>query len=394
MSGAVRAEARVVVYLEDAPLDANALGGGLARVNSALLAGLAQMTAGTLLVQTHGRAARADWDVRFAAGLTVPAEWRRRGLVAAGRLGGAIARVTPALFLRGMAAQVRVPADAWLFAPIGTDIGTAERALYVARQAKLRCMLYFVDDIVAADRARGAAAPALATRVERAIRAADVRFAITDALAAKFTRRHGVACMTLPLPFEARGVPMPGERLRDVVHIGAINHIYEAGLVTTARALAEANRDGAALRMRLTATPPPALRAELAALVPLDCAPLAGEGALVEYLARALCAVVPVEREPSGMYATSFPSKLLEYLNACRSIVVLGPQDASAVRYFRDNALDHVATDGAALARRLATLAARPPDAGPRYRAALARTNGPDVVAGRIARAMAAGAAA
>lgn len=380
--------ARLLVYLEDPPLRSDLNGRGLARVNTALLQALGPDFLRAVVLPMHSSHGHADCDPRFADRIAVMPRPVTNAIKAGHKWGGRIGAWMAHGLLGAVSWRWRALQADWVFAPIGTDVRTAEHALRLARATGARCALYLVDDLEAADAIAGgteAAEAALAARLGKALRRADRVFAITHALGDVLARRHGVACHPLPLPFAPRpskAVDLP--RQPSVVHIGAVNHIYASGLLTTARALATLRARGHDVNLRLTTSPTPALLGQLAGLVPVDCTPFEGEGALESFLAGALCAVVPVEAESSGMYATSSPSKLLEYMNACRSIVALGPPEAEAVRFMREHDLPHIAGDEAALVDVLTRLIEQPEDHGAAYQRALATVHHPDVIRATI----------
>ena len=374
---------RFTVYLEDPPLRPEIPGRGLARLNSALLAGLLPQIDRIFLLPLHSHSRPDDWDSRFSAHSTRLPDWHRLAIKAARRAGGDFGERAIGPSILRVALKSWRANRSWMFAPIGSTITMAERALAAASAIGAQPILYFVDDPLAAQEAAGLAGSALEryrARVAAATRRAALCFALTDALA-ETVRGYGGQCALLPLPFEPRPIPAIGSMTQEVIHVGAANHIYASGLVTTARAMARTNLG---LQLRLTSQPDGQLMDALQAIVPVRVAEAAGSGAFEALLASAFCAVVPVEREATNMYATSFPSKLLEYLNACQRIIVLGPEDASAVRYFRAAALPEIAQGEIELARQLTTFSLARPNYHAAYSAALHRYNSPEAFAETI----------
>lgn len=384
----------ILLYLEDAPIGAHRASRGLSALNAALICGLGPDVP-VYLAQTHQVTSQADWDPRFQSAIVEMGAVALSVLKGGRKFGPRAAMIGSAVAARLIPRAVRGAAGEWVFAPIGTDLWTAVRGAMLARHLGRRLALYFVDDILANMRAAGGDEAACRNAFDAlagVLASTSAVFAITHALGQVVKANWGVDCVALPLPFEPSDAEPSCDRASyDVIHIGAINHIYASGLIKVSRAMARANATGLRLQLRLTGQPNAELRAQFDPSVPVIVESFHSVADMRTGLARALCAVVPVEAEPSGMYKTSFPSKLLQYLDSCHRIVAFGPADAAAVQYFAENELAYWVCDIDGLAHLLTQLAQSRPSHRTSYGAAIKKSNAACVVGGIVRKRLALG---
>lgn len=259
---------------------------------------------------------------------------------------------------------------------VGSDVGAVFRTEKLARYLNKPYALYLVDDFILPMELMGRSARIIreaSLRAGRVIRKASRVLTITDSLGDLIRMRYGVESETLALAFETVPRPNCPEKL-EITFVGNVSFLYADGLRCLFDVVRKVRADLAVdLRVRLTASESSATR-ELGELPSFVLAQAAdGARGLSEVIASSLFAFLPYtfDAKYRRMVETSFPSKCLEYFAFAKSIVVLGPEYGTSVKYFKALNLSTTCDGAAALETAIRDHLREHRDYGDRYLEAL-----------------------
>jgi len=237
-------------------------------------------------------------------------------------------------------------------------------------------LLYSVDDPVLALPEDSPVRRLAADALKDASLHAEKVFAITEHLAETInalTRKTNAIPLSLPYLIERID---HADKNNCIIFVGNINKIYASAFVETVRAIDEVRRlTNIDVHFRVTADV--SVVSDVLGVVPsfVRAGRIASRAALGAEIASSILAVCPVSfGEPMG--ASSFPSKVLDYLAYSDNILVYAPRGSSVEKYFAANGLPTVIADGGILAETISHLILHPVSQRPSYLAALARHNG------------------
>lgn len=366
-------QARMIVYLEDAPADTGTAARGLSKAIIPLIRSIDGRVVTYYVNQSNARIAARDMPafVREKLEEAPPSN-------AASRNAWKLATILPMPV--GMPIVSRLGPDrpsprrsdeaSILWAPIGVDPGALVRAWALAQRSGLELHLYFVDDIETHPSNAGTAQ--LNALVARTLRDAGRVYTITAELGTLFTERYGVKTRALPLiPEPTESPPADVDVPFFAAYLGSINHLYEDGLrelVAATRALRD--KTGQDLRLRFFSDEAQVSKICDGAIPPwITPGPEDDDTVIQRELAAATLCFLPnsFDEGAQTMVSTSFPSKLLDYFVSARAIVVFAPEYAIASKVFSSEGIQHVATNAADLLDTLAALSARKQDVGDTY---------------------------
>ncbi|WP_341223653.1 hypothetical protein [Loktanella salsilacus] len=383
----------MLAYLEDAPADNGSAVRGLSKAIVPLLRCLDDEFDAYIVNQTHTRLP-ADKMPSFVRNKLI--ETNTQGKIV--RNAWKLATVLPlsmtlaivCLFVPRPARGILPRDNLCLWVPIGIDPGTLVRAWCLARRIRLPLHLYFVDDIET--HPSNVNTKRLGRLVAKIVRDASRVYTITAELGALFTQRYGVKTRRLPLipemtkftKLEPSAAPQASPFF--AVYLGSINHLYEDGIrhfIDAVRKLRVTT--GHELELRLFSDPVDVSRVcggEIPTWV--TAGPEKDDAVLRCQIESASFCFLPYSfhEDARSMVATSFPSKLLDYLIDARAIVIFAPEYSIAHKTLYAEGIPHVVHTPEALACLLTTLATSNGLKSNQntYRSLLARRFGTDTV--------------
>lgn len=273
-----------------------------------------------------------------------------------------------------------------VFSVLGSSYQSYVRSSILANALGGRHVIYSVDDPVQHLRESGSvgedALDAMEIGMRQVFGSADRVFAISNDLAETFQSRFDVRSVaSLALPYSIDAVKV-SKRLKQFVYVGNVNHIYADALLDVIRCVGDVRSTlGCDVTLRVTA--PEDQVAAIVRPIPdfVEVGRVASRADLCSMIAESLSAVCPISFQAgSVMTETSFPSKLLDYLAYSKQIIVYGPKNSTAFRYFKNNGLDCAVSDFDGLFKSISEVALHgAKDYSDRYRSVLIRNHGEDV---------------
>lgn len=266
-----------------------------------------------------------------------------------------------------------------LLSVLGGDGRAYVRAAQLARDARLRHIIYSVDDPFAWADERASIRPrlvAIKPAVRDALTSASAVLTITSDLAAALLVKISRQCQSLTLPYVE--APAQAKVLkRQIIYVGTMSHLYGDSFVQVVEAVHRRRSLGDDLELRATfaAESLDGLLTRVPDFVKLGR--INDRGAFLEEIAGSLAAVCPISFDPKQeMIRTSFPSKLLDYLGHARAVIVHGPAESVAARYMNEIGLPYVSSSLAELDEVLQIISDKQPDLRFKYRSELDRAHG------------------
>ncbi|MFC7698624.1 hypothetical protein ACFQX9_18260 [Bradyrhizobium sp. GCM10028915] len=265
-----------------------------------------------------------------------------------------------------------------LLSVLGGDPASYIRAGRLAKSAGLAHFVYAVDDPFQWESPSGivgAADAQVRSDLTYTFQAAEGCFAITPPLAERFRARLGCDCSELPLPYCE--TPLAHAQTKNqIIYVGNLNYLYSAGFREVVDALGLVRRSGHEVVLR--ATVPRADVERVLGHVPkwVVCGRIDNRNEYLKEIADSLAAVCPISPDLPELALTSFPSKLIDYVAQARCILVHGPAECIAVKYFEENLLEFVTTNFNNLVETLRMIATTRQSRAAAYRAVLVANHG------------------
>lgn len=331
---------RLAIYFDDPPIDSKSDSRGMGPVNARILDLLSPKVAfvNSMRLRAGQRLHRRPGSdiVTLYDGLPGHA------IRASGRLRLPVTTVIEALFLR-FRAPIAPPH--YLFAPLGSDLGSLRRAARLAGRLGARFLPYLVDDPVETLRGAGHGARTIAKAealVAACLANAPAVFAITAELAARLRPHATAKVIPLPLPYPIDAAPnapgTEGPARPRILYVGSVNEIYREELRYW---VAELDRRGFFEWGELVATSPvpemPQIRVDR----------FDDRADLERAIATSAACLLPISSRESDLCLSSFPSKTLDYLAHGRLVLCSAPRESVAYGFFADNDLPLLFEEGA-----------------------------------------------
>ena len=236
-----------------------------------------------------------------------------------------------------------------VFSPCGIDPKALRHLVAVKDACRIPVAAYLVDDFLdGATLSGNREAHGLAvSRVPDWLRRIDKLFVISQGLQERVWDLYSLESTVLPLPYVTPDAAATTAVKDQIIFVGNLSHFYIDGLRDLADALDDLRRDGIAMKLRLTMPSAEMARDALGARDSIECRQCPGPDALRDEIASSVAAFAPYSFDDrySVMVATSFPSKMLDYLSAARSVVSYGPAYSTSARYFSHHGLESSITD-------------------------------------------------
>jgi hypothetical protein len=229
----------------------------------------------------------------------------------------------------------------WVFCPCGVDPNALERGVRFAEACGLPLAVYLVDDFLAGALLSGNNVHLSVAReqVPEWLGRAQRIFVISEGLQQLVQKRYGLDSFVLPLPYDLLPAPsVTGQDSEQIIFVGNLSHFYVDGLKETAEVIDDLNRSlGKSLTLRFTLPNPGQVKKMIGDFACIRCRSCRDDRELRQEIAASLFCFAPYSFDAKfkDMVATSFPSKMLDYLASGRLVVTYAPAYASSVTYFR-----------------------------------------------------------
>ncbi len=236
-----------------------------------------------------------------------------------------------------------------IFVPLGADYHELRRAYILAYYFKLRVHIYVVDDFMSYqcnilkqqdEKSR------LERKIIKYFSAMRTVFAISEGMKDYIWDITGRHAKMLSLPYEYQPINKQGlQNVDQIMFVGNINELYVNGLKDIAEIIEDINfREKRDIKLRFTYADTLDVKKLIGSYRCIVSNRLETEEMLREEMRRSLFCFMPYSENARYeiMQRTSFPSKLVEYLSAAKSIVVYGNADNAAMQYFEKYNLPHV----------------------------------------------------
>lgn len=354
-------EIRLGVITEDAPVSEEQLAFGMSRVNVRLFRGLLDYI--TLIAINNPWHSYRHQD--FAVGFQdkcILVELPRLWLVVARRLLPQFQRDrTNAIFrfrLPSLVRQLHQRSTNWLFCPCGVDPSGLGRGVDLSQASELPLAVYLVDDFLTGAILSGNQTHLHLAQhnVPRWLSQVDQIFVITEGLRHRLQELYNLDAVVLPIPYDLQ-MPLTEPIKPQIIFVGNPSHFYVDGLRQIAAIIDDLNREkNLSLTLRLTIADNGSVKSWLGEFDCIHCSPCLGSAALQQEIAASLMCFAPYSFDPKyqDMVASSFPSKMMDYLASGRFILTYGPTYASSVLYFQQHGLSTaVSTEDPATLRQI-----------------------------------------
>lgn len=228
-----------------------------------------------------------------------------------------------------------------VFIPLGADYGELERAYLFAVVYHFKVSVYVVDDFVdyykyiLGNRDK---CQRIEKKVVRYMQKMYSIFAISEGMKTRIREIYGRTSHILPVPYDYEELERTDVPKDQIMFVGSINQLYISGLRDIAQTIDRLNKENDwKIGLRFTYRTAGDVRHILGNYECIQSARMNTEEKLREEMNRSLFCLMPYSdnKELKVMQATSFPSKLVEYLSSARSIVIYGDQQDSAFDYFK-----------------------------------------------------------
>ncbi len=228
-----------------------------------------------------------------------------------------------------------------VFIPLGADYRELERAYLLSAVYRFHVSIYVVDDFadyykyILGNRDDS---QKIIKKILRYMRKIDSVFAISEGMKIRIQEIYGRTSHILPVPYDYKELKKKDVPNYQIMFVGSINELYISGLRDIAQTVDRLNKvNNWKIGLRFTYRTAGDVKHILGNYECIQSARLNTEEELREEMHKSLFCLMPYSdnRELEVMQATSFPSKMVEYLSSARSIVIYGNQKDSAFRYFQ-----------------------------------------------------------
>ena len=235
-----------------------------------------------------------------------------------------------------------------IFIPLGADYRELERAYLISIVFHFKISIYVVDDFVkyySEILKKDCGGRNIEKRVARYINQADVVFSISDGMRKRIWELCGRNSYVLPIPYHYMDIGTSNVQKSQIMYVGGINELYSFGLRDIAEIIDELNMENQwNIQLKFTYRNIGEVKYLLGNFACIRTERLETEYELRREIHSSLFCFMPYSDKDSlhMMQQTSFPSKMIEYLGAAKSIVVYGNRQNSASSYFNKYGLSTV----------------------------------------------------
>ncbi|WP_157197170.1 glycosyltransferase family protein [Methanosarcina lacustris] len=239
----------------------------------------------------------------------------------------------------------------WVFCPCGVNPYSLSRGLRIAQACNLPIAAYLVDDFLSGSELSGdtTALHVAQKDIPKWLEEVDQIFVISEGLRSRIQSLYNLDSVVLPLPYDLvseTGFQENDSKLgtdeKQIIYVGNLSHFYIEGLKQIAQIIDEINNNiGSNIKLRFTLPNMNEIKSLIGNYDCIKCSPCIDNRDLQQEIHSSILCFAPYsfQEKYKIMVSTSFPSKLLDYLSAARLILVLGPDYASSVIYFKKNRL-------------------------------------------------------
>lgn len=238
----------------------------------------------------------------------------------------------------------------WIFCPCGADPAALGRGFMLAQVSRLPLAVYLVDDFLSAATLSGNKEHLHIAQhdVPQWLRKVRKIFVISEGLRQRLQELYNLDSIVLPLPYKLP--PKPVEQLssqnqEQIIFVGNLSHFYIDGLRQIATVIDDLNKqENRILTLRVTSSNINYLKSLVGDFACLRCQPCPTPENLYQEIASSLLCFAPYSFDITykTMVASSFPSKMIDYLAVGKCILTYGPDYSSSVVYFKQNGLSEV----------------------------------------------------
>jgi hypothetical protein len=350
-------------YFDDPPLNANSNGRGLNQVNARIL-GLFPDSVPVVVNRMRLRPGQTLLVSPRTDYVSILGSAFGFAVRAAGRVSLRLTSRLQSVLIRTASLPSSQAAE-YLFAPVGSDMASIERALLVAQRLGTKPLLYLVDDPLARLRREAGDRPRAkreAARLRALLEQCAAVFCISEPLISLVKSEYGVDSTLLPLPYEYDSGILCRKPKNQIIYVGSINEIYAPELDYWIELL---HRMGFFRNGRLLVT------GDMPDRTGITKTKFASSRALQQEIANSRACLLPVSSRASDLCYSSFPSKLLDYLAYGRLILASAPGGSVAADFFRETRLRYCFNEGQVDATRVGALIDSSEDLSASYRYAL-----------------------
>jgi hypothetical protein len=341
---------KIAVLTDDIPLKDSLFASGMQRVNTRLFRALSHNL--DLIIAVNSGAVYKKRDV--AEDLQHKSElvsFPRLAVKSIGRF-FPILKNSDRIFsrkIKGFARHLQKSKIDWLFCPCGSDPNSLGRGLALSEASGLPLAVYLVDDFLAgAQLSENKNHLELAeSSVPKWLERVDQIFVITEGLQSRIKSLYGLDSTVLNLPYElpSQAIKVINSSSLQIIFVGSLSHFYIDGLRQIASVIDDINNyRSQKISLRLTSSNLSQARnliGEFDCLVVKSCSTTED---LYQEIASSLICFAPYsfDLKYKEMVASSFPSKMMDYLSVGKFILNYSPDHATSGKYFCANKIPHL----------------------------------------------------
>lgn len=340
---------RIAFYTDDPPIKEDKIASGMNRVNSRLCRALTEEISIVIATCYHGYF-YSDFIENNEKYKTIFLNWNKYIILFLRKLSIVITsflnRDIDILFFfqkYKIINEIKKSDSNFLFIPLGSDIKSYKRAIYLREKTKLPLGVYIVDEFLNASiLSNNKYGEKLCKESLRSyLENTETIFVISEGMRNYLKKEYAVESFLLNLPFEKKYNDILEKKLNEVLFLGNVSHFYKDGLLTLGDAIVAYNhKNNIKLYLRLTTNEIPDIFDSQQRKY-IKFGKIEGEVELAKTINRSLFCYIPYSYDTKYkvMVSTSFPSKTLECMAYARKILINAPEYSSSIKYFEKNNL-------------------------------------------------------
>lgn len=230
-----------------------------------------------------------------------------------------------------------------LFIPLGADYRELKRAYIIVRFFHLKVSVYVVDDFIEYQRRILGVKEIerLEKQIKRYLRAMSHIFVISEGMQNRILEIAERASVVLPIPYEFNEINSVNKQNNpQIMFLGSINDLYVKGIKDIAEIIDKINIEkGLHIELLFTYQKAAEVKRIIGNYQCIRSRRIEQENELRKTMRDCMFCFLPYSDDPAFflMQNTSFPSKLIEYMSAAKSIVIYGNRQNTAATYFERN---------------------------------------------------------